>query len=95
MSVSKYGTAVIDYMNNDDYECWWCMWGDGLIVDACSHLFKGKNNHPLNVMQAAIDGLAKDDRFKKFKIRGMDASARSRVVRCFELKEEFRNRKDL
>lgn len=92
-SVSKYGDAIIDYMNNDDYECWRCMWGDGLIVDACGHLFKGKIAHPMNIMQAAVNGLARDHRFINHKTHGVDSRCRERVVRSFELKPKFQNRR--
>lgn len=93
MTVSKYGTAIMDYMNNDDHECFRCMWGDGLIVDACGGLFNSKNIHPLNVMEAAVIGLARDDRFINHKTHGVDSRGRERVVRSFELKPEFQNRR--
>jgi len=92
-SVSKYGTAIINHMNNEKYECWLGMWGDGFIVDACAHLFTGVNRHPMCIMQAAVNGVARDDRFYHRKSHGLDMRGRERVVRSFELKEEYRNRK--
>src|ERR1700689_2462651 len=64
-------------------------WGDGVLVDAAGDHTRLTNNHPLNVMKAALTALERaPDLFRKTYIIAHDGRARRRAVRCFWLKEE-------
>lgn len=66
----------------------WVCWGDGILVEACGDHVKLKNNHPLNVINAACNAMERaPDIFEKHLVRGHDARCRSRLVRAFKLRE--------
>lgn len=66
------------------------VWGDGILTEICYDAGI-KARHPLHAMQKVLAALANDDRFEAFYIRGTRTRrSRTRRVRAFKLKEEFR-----
>ncbi len=81
------GDNTIAYMNS--VGCYTLMWGDGALCDIAYE--SGVTiHHPLNKIDRAIRALETDKRFVKMRIHGMDSRGRSRIVRGFNLREEFR-----
>lgn len=82
----KYGGGV----------CWsvCCMdgWMNDAFLDAKPEpkLWKGMNPHPLNRALVAASWLGRDERFAISRMRGHDSNGRSRILRRYTLKEEFR-----
>lgn len=84
------GDLTIAYMKSEEAGgCYTLMWGDGALCDI-AHDAGVTIQHPLNKIDRAIRALEGDKRFIKRRIHGMDSRGRSRVVRGFELREEFR-----
>ena len=81
------GDNTIAYMKRE--ECYTLMWGDGALCDIAYD--SGVTiQHPLNKITRAVRALEGDKRFTKMKINGHDSRGRSRIVRGFNLREEYR-----
>lgn len=65
------------------------VWGDGILTEICYDAGV-EARHPLHAMQKVLAALSRDDRFEAFHIRGHDARGRSRRVRAFKLKDEYK-----
>jgi hypothetical protein len=60
------------------------IFGDPVLVDAGRGLVKA--THPLDVMVAVLDGMARDrTRFEPMRVTAKDSSGRERTVRGFRL----------
>lgn len=81
------GDLTIAYMKRE--ECYTLMWGDGALCDI-AYDAGVRIDHPLNKIDRSIRALEGDKRFTKMRIHGMDSRGRARIVRGFNLKEEYR-----
>lgn len=75
---------IFKYMIEKDIRC--LMWGDGELVNAAGPHVTVYNQHPLNVMTAALNAMERaPDLFLKQRIRGHDSRVRQRTVRGFRI----------
>jgi hypothetical protein len=78
---------IVAYMKREG--CYTLMWGDGALCDIAGASGVSET-HPLNKIDRSIRALEGDKRFTKMRIHGMDSRGRSRIVRGFNLLEEYR-----
>lgn len=67
-----------------------CLLGD-IGQDLDLRLYAHMNPHPVSYMDVAADWLGRDTRFRKTLVRAHDLKGRPRALRCFTLREEFRD----
>lgn len=96
MKTNRVGDAMIARMVADGGYCWRVCVMDGMMndvfldVEPPLNLWKGMNPHPLNRAQVAASWLGRDERFTISRMHGCDSNGRSRILRLYTLKEEFR-----
>jgi len=97
MGRNRVGDAVIAKLSQEGQGISWSLCVlDGWMNDAACDLdpplklWRGMSPHPLNRAQVAASFLARDDRFEMKRIRACDSLGRSRLLRLFKVRPEFR-----
>ena len=97
MKTNPVGDAMIAILVREGGGYMWsaCVmdgWMNSAFCEAVPEpkLWKGMNPHPLNRAQVAASWLGRDERFAISRIHSNDSNGRSRILRLYTLKEEFR-----
>lgn len=81
------GDNTIAYMKREG--SYTLIWGDGALCDI-SHDSGVTVQHPINKIARSIRALETDKRFTKMLVHAHDSRGRARIVRGFNLREEYR-----